>query len=76
MCMGPNGKEYDRVQVLSDLGYKVTILGSPIYPRILTRYLKENVNTDAGERDFMKLHSLTYENHPAIGMSFKCFFLL
>jgi hypothetical protein len=69
-CTGPDGDEYDRVQVLKDLGYIVTILGSPVYPKIMTPYLKENVNKDAGERDFMKLHALTYDNHPAIGTSF------
>jgi hypothetical protein len=66
-CVGPNGGKYDRVKVLQDLGYHVTILGSPIYKKLLSGYVKDNIDSDAGERDFLRLRSLTFDNHPAVG---------
>ena len=70
VCKGPNGENYDRVQVLKDLGYVVTILGSPVYKKIMKGYLKDNIDGDAGERDLMRLQALTYANHPAVGKFF------
>jgi hypothetical protein len=66
-CKGPNHEEYDRVKVLSDLGYQVMILGSPIGIKDVEGYVKENINKEAGERDYMKLWPLTFDNHPIVG---------
>lgn len=66
-CKGPNHEEYDRVKVLKDLGYKVMILGSPVRKAIMKGYVQSNIEKDAGERDFMRLHALTHDQHPAVG---------
>ena len=67
MCEGPTGAKYDRVKVLQDLGYHVTIMGSPIGKNLLQSYVKDHIDSDAGDRDFMRLRSLTFDNHPAVG---------
>lgn len=67
-CTSPNGAEYDRVKVLQDLGYAVIILGAP-FPVIAVQddYVRNNLATDiGGDYDFMRLFSLTFDNHPAI----------
>ena len=66
-CNGPDGDQYDRVSVLQDLGYHVTIMGSPIAKKNLQDYVKDHIDSDAGDRDFMRLRSLTFDNHPAVG---------
>jgi hypothetical protein len=66
-CKDPNGVEYDRVTVLQDLGYHITILGSPAYQKNMQGYVLENIDEDAGERDFTRLRALTFDNHPAVG---------
>jgi hypothetical protein len=73
-CKGPNGDEYDRVKVLQDLGYHITILGSPAYQKNMQGYVQENIDSDAGERDFMRLHALTFDNHPAVGTFWRIVF--
>jgi hypothetical protein len=66
-CNAPDGKQYDRVKVLQDLGYHVTVLGSPIYKTLLSGYVKEAIDYDAGVRDFLRLHALTFTNHQVVG---------
>lgn len=66
ICKGPNHEEYDRVKVLQDLGYKVSIVGSPVWKSKMTGYVKANIDSDAGDRDFMRLHGLAFDHHPAI----------
>ena len=73
-CEGLNGEEYDRLQVLKDLGYKVTIVGSgESKKKNMAGYVLYNIDEDAGERDFMRLHALTYDNFPAVGKFWSCF---
>ena len=66
-CKGPNFEIYDRAKVLMDLGYTVTVLGSPIYKALMKGYARENIDAEAGERDFMRFHAVLYDHHPAIG---------
>ena len=66
-CNDPDGDQYDRVSVLQDLGYHVTVLGSPVYKRLLSDYVKEAIDDDAGDRDFLRLHALTFTNHKVVG---------
>jgi hypothetical protein len=67
VCKGPNHEPYDRVKVLQDLGYKVTILGSPVIKENMKGYVKTNIDSDAGDRDFMRIQGFTYDQHPAVG---------
>ncbi|KAI2497603.1 hypothetical protein MHU86_16909 [Fragilaria crotonensis] len=66
VCKGPNHEPYDRVKVLQDLGYKVTILGSPVIKANMKGYVKNNIDSDAGDRDFMRIQGFTYDHHPAV----------
>ncbi|KAI2497601.1 hypothetical protein MHU86_16907 [Fragilaria crotonensis] len=59
VCKGPNHEPYDRVKVLQDLGYTVTILGSPVIKANMKGYVKNNIDSDAGDRDFMRIQVST-----------------
>jgi len=68
-CSGPNGETYDRVKVLTDLGYHVLIHGDPIATKdIQDPAVRDNVYDDAGLRDLMKLYAFKFDHHPAVVM--------
>ena len=64
-CVGPDGELYDRAQVASDLGYDVKIYGPPLYSEdIQDAYLRENLESDAGIVDLIRLHAYNMTNYP------------
>lgn len=66
-CTGRNGIEYDRVKVLHELDYRVAIAGDPIrHTDIGDSYVQDNIDGDAGIRDFMRLRSYNFDKHPVV----------
>eukprot|EP00521_Asterionellopsis_glacialis_P016109 CAMPEP_0195292678 /NCGR_PEP_ID=MMETSP0707-20130614/10488_1 /TAXON_ID=33640 /ORGANISM="Asterionellopsis glacialis, Strain CCMP134" /LENGTH=712 /DNA_ID=CAMNT_0040353203 /DNA_START=27 /DNA_END=2165 /DNA_ORIENTATION=- len=64
-CMGPNGETYDRVKVLQELGFFVDIQGAPVLSKdIEDDYLRNNVESDVGLKDLLKLKAYNYTTHP------------
>lgn len=62
VCTNPNGETYDRISVMENLGYFVTIRGSPLLPALTADYDGSTIQTnsttlaaDAGDRDLTKL---------------------
>lgn len=68
-CKGRNGIEYDRVKVLHDLEYHVAVLGDTIrHVDIGDSFVRENIDSDAGLRDFTRLHAYGFDKHPVVVM--------
>jgi len=61
-CMGPNGVEYDRVQLLQSLGYWVKMWGVPSgMEELESQYITDNIENGVGKVDLVKLHALRLE---------------
>ena len=71
---GSGGDLYDRAKLFQSQSYNVEILGQPIIDTDLDAtnpYIKNNIETDVGIRDSMKLHIWTLTAHPiAVLMDF------
>ncbi len=66
---GIYGENYDRVKLLQSLGYFVEILGHPITEHDLNinnSYISDNIATDVGIRDSVKLQIWTMTLHPVV----------
>lgn len=66
-CVGRNGNEYDRGAVLQELGYNVAILGEPMKNTMISNdYVRENIDGDAGIRDFLRLRATNFDIYPLV----------
>mmetsp|Transcript_8467 Transcript_8467/g.23723 ORF Transcript_8467/g.23723 Transcript_8467/m.23723 type:complete len:549 (+) Transcript_8467:178-1824(+) len=67
ICSDEGRGEYDRVEVLQSLGYRVEVKGEPLgIEDISDPYLSANVESDVGIRDLMKLHAYTLTRHKVV----------
>ena len=62
-----HGIEYDRVKILTELGYFVKIWGEPVgQSQISSQYVRDNIGKDVGLRDLMKLHAWNLHTFPTV----------
>jgi hypothetical protein len=67
--MGPNGEPFYRVKVMEELRIGVKLLGPPISRDGLTSdYLRDNVETDVGIKDLIKLRAFNMTEHSVVAL--------
>ena len=66
---GTYGDMYDRTKLFQSMEYNVELLGHPIIDTMLydtQPYIVENIESDVGIRDSMKLNIWNMVTHPAV----------